>query len=332
MDENYTLESKNTPLAEQPSKPQDGQAKKKKTTPLKVALNVFLALILLGVLGVGAVFGRAMIIKSAGYAMMDDGLVLVSVHPKKIRDAGGAYTVPESFFFAPVVAIGDNAFEGQVDLKTLCLPDTVKSINYRAFSGCYGLESIELSASLEEIGPDAFFACNSLKQIRIPEGVTSISDGAFWQCTSLEYVYLPSTLEYLGSGVFRDCNALKAFVMEKESEAFFVSEDGDLYGRQPNTLIRYAPAKAQTRYVLDRNITHVASYAFDGCTNLESVLLHYGVFKMESNVFINCQQATIFIEGSKKPQSPWSTSWNAAGCLTFWNSVYDDSDDSTTPN
>ena len=67
-----------------------------------------------------------------------------------------------------VSAIGENAFIGNRDLKTLTVPEGVTRIGENAFSGCKALESVELPASLESVEKDAFFGCRALKTVDAP--------------------------------------------------------------------------------------------------------------------------------------------------------------------
>lgn len=95
-----------------------------------------------------------------------------------------------SFRGAPEV-IGKDAFEENTKIKTITLPDSIKSINWGAFSGCTALESINFPASLESFGWYTFIGCTNLKEIIIPDSLTSVdfpdpsSSSIFSGCSSL---------------------------------------------------------------------------------------------------------------------------------------------------
>ena len=299
---------------------------KKKTSPAKIILTVFLSLILVAVLGVGAVFARVMIIQASGYTVIEDGLVLEKILSKDI-DEDGSFTVPKSFFGSPVIYIGESAFEGQTELKRVVIPDTVTYIYPRAFAACYSLEEIVLPGTIEEIGSNAFFGCSSLKEICIPEGVKVISDEAFFQCTALEYVILPSTLSHIGDKAFRDCSSLKEFRMSAPSESYAVS-DGDLYTADMEQLIRYAGGDGETAFTLNRATTHISSYAFDGCTNLKNIRIHSDVLFVQEYAVTNIRDAVISIEGPQRTGGQnWPSNWNDTGCMVFWNSIFEEESD-----
>ena len=329
MNENPTTESKITASVDGeksvPEKTPIGKPKKK-AGPVRIVLTVFCSLVLLAVLGVCAVFARVMIIEASGYSVMEDGLVLDRVLSKDIEE-DGSFTVPKSFFGSPVIRIGESAFEGQTELKRVVIPDTVTYIYPRAFAACYSLEEVVLPSTVEEIGINAFFACTSLKEICIPEGVTAIGEEAFFQCTALEYITLPSTLTYIGDRAFRDCSALKEFRFSAPSESFVVS-NGDLYTTDMKKLIRYAAGDGETVFTLNRATTHIFSYAFDSCTNLTNIRIHFDVFIVQEKAFTNMRDALISIEGPQRTTGDnWATNWNDTGCMVFWNSIFEEEGD-----
>ena len=71
----------------------------------------------------------------------------------KITTAGLYGSVKEkrgySFEFPWTSSIPENAFSGMNKLKTVVLPDTVKSIGKNAFKGCKSLESINLPENVK---------------------------------------------------------------------------------------------------------------------------------------------------------------------------------------
>ena len=83
------------------------------------------------------------------------------------------------------VGFGGDLSIGNKYLKSVVIPEGVKTLNFNAFSTCYALETIQLPSTLTKIEDFAFGSCTSLKNVIIPESVTSIGHGAFVSCTSL---------------------------------------------------------------------------------------------------------------------------------------------------
>lgn len=124
-----------------------------------------------------------------------------------------------------VTAVGNNAFYYMPNLKSIKIPDGVKSLGKGAFAFCSSLEAIDLPVGLESIGDSCFEACTSLKNIFVPAGVTSIGSRAFAHCAKLEQAYVMSTaLAELKDGTFMGCSKLTKLVMNVASK----KEDGTL--------------------------------------------------------------------------------------------------------
>ena len=100
--------------------------------------------------------------------------------------------VPEAFELEyaeipfTVLAIADEAFAYNDDLRTIVIPEGVESIEYRAFFGCENLESVTLPSTLRNIGDEAFAYCSSLTQINLPEKLDFAGENIFYGCDALE--------------------------------------------------------------------------------------------------------------------------------------------------
>lgn len=81
-----------------------------------------------------------------------------------------------------IKTIGKMAFMSCEKLETVVLPNSITTIGSQAFYGCANLESINLTDLLSSIGSYAFQGCSSLKSIRIPNNVTSIERLTFYGC------------------------------------------------------------------------------------------------------------------------------------------------------
>ena len=97
------------------------------------------------------------------------------------------YVIPSS-----VLNVGDDAFSGCSNLKSVSIPSSVTSIGDRAFSGCVGLENVEIPNSVTSIGVAAFIDCSNLTSITIPDSVMTIGFRAFKNCSSLTSVTIQS--------------------------------------------------------------------------------------------------------------------------------------------
>jgi len=75
--------------------------------------------------------------------------------------------------------IGKNALAGQINIKYITIPESVKKIDDDAFACCCSLESVILKEGLKQIGKRAFWGLKNLTELEIPSTVTKIGIGAF---------------------------------------------------------------------------------------------------------------------------------------------------------
>lgn len=105
--------------------------------------------------------------------------------------------------------ITDYAFRNCDSLKSIEIPDTVKSIGQYAFYGCNALTSVTIPNSVTTIGSDAFDYCSGLTSINIPSSIKSIAANTFRNCTSLTSVSIPNSVTDIKTSAFRDCSKLQ---------------------------------------------------------------------------------------------------------------------------
>lgn len=69
--------------------------------------------------------------------------------------------IPSHTEGVPVTAIGDRAFENNLQIESVAIPDGVLTLGWFAFSGCIRLASVSLPESVRSISYGAFANCNA---------------------------------------------------------------------------------------------------------------------------------------------------------------------------
>ncbi len=159
----------------------------------------------------------------------------------------------------------------------IAIPDSVISINGYAFSFCDFLKSITFgeNSQLTSIGYRAFIGCNNLKSITIPDNVTSIGDDAFPDINSIE--------------------------VENNNQHYSSDAYGVLFNKAKTQLIQYPAGNARTSYNIPDSVTSIESWAFNGCTSLESITFGESsqLTSIGNYAFYNCESlASITIPDS----------------------------------
>ena len=121
-----------------------------------------------------------------------------------------------------VTAFGVGAFEDTKNLRSIVIPDSVKSCGHRLFKGS-GLTTIVLPLNiLTNIGISAFEDCNIQSIIVIPKYLNRLGRDAFKNCSSLRSISsIPDSVEFFDESgeydPFEGCTHLKSI-----SESFNV--------------------------------------------------------------------------------------------------------------
>lgn len=100
-----------------------------------------------------------------------------------------------------VVRVKARGFE-DCDSSEIVLPDTIKEIGECAFAGSSNLKSITLPFGLRKIDKGAFSECENLRLSTLPAGIKVLSDYIFADCKSIENFVIPDTVEDIGDGAF----------------------------------------------------------------------------------------------------------------------------------
>jgi hypothetical protein len=209
------------------------------------------------------------IAKYFDYVEQDDGTWSVTLKPD--IDIPDEIEIPSQYNGRYVTTIGDDAFSGRKNLKTVILNEGVERIGHRAFKGCSSIENLVFPDSVTYIGHETLNGCSGIVSIVLPY------IGNFdWKNENHFYEYPLGyhfgTEEYEG-GV----------ATEQEYYNFWDIND-------PGTLLEtrtfYIPEGLRTVEVHRGNILHGC---FQNCKGITKVTLPTEIDKIGKNSFLNCE-------------------------------------------
>lgn len=233
-----------------------------------------------------------------GYALKTDGsaeMMATSTFPGHRE----GFSIPEKVNGHVVTAIGEEALWG-FDVKSITLPDTVKSIGRHAFRSCDKLETIRIPEGVTSIENSVFMDCISLKDVTIPSSVTAIGNRAFSGCLSLTGISIPSATVSLGDYAFVGCTGLTSVTLPEGL----------------NTLGCYALYRCTGLETVEvpGGVSLVGNGAFKNCTGLQTARLQEGVTFLGADAFAGCGA----LETIELPESLRSVGERAfMGCVSL---------------
>ena len=151
-------------------------------------------------------------------------------------------------------------------------------------SGFYGVTALDRNA---------FNGCSELMSVTLPATLTTIGEHCFEGCVGLTAISIPVAVKSIGSGVFAGCANLTDITVVDENEKYS-AHDGMLFSNEGKTLNTYPSAHgvidnlpdslkvigdgsfegtAVTRVILPESITTLGSFCFNGCDDLEMLVV-----------------------------------------------------------
>lgn len=179
-----------------------------------------------------------------------------------------------------VTSIVNRAFNACPELTGVTIPNSVTSIGIIAFKNSPKLTSITIPESVTTIGTQAFNGCKALKEIKgsftdLAEIGANAFDNTEW------FNNQPDGLMYIGKNVY-------CYKGELTADTTFVIAEGT----RSITSYAFAKSRINSEYILGvtipESVTSIGEYAFQECSNLESIVIPDGVKEIAQYTFQNC--------------------------------------------
>ncbi|GHU39933.1 hypothetical protein FACS1894190_06130 [Spirochaetia bacterium] len=100
-------------------------------------------------------------------------------------------------------------------------------------------------------------------------------------------ITLPDSVTSIGQYAFLLCTGLTSITVDG-GNSNYKSIDGVLFDKAGTILILYPVKKTGTSYTIPDSVTSIGNYAFQNCSNLESVTMGSGVISIDYYAFGNC--------------------------------------------
>ncbi len=146
---------------------------------------------------------------SLRYNVYDNGLYLGNTNnPYFAFIKGKEETIDSLVIHERTQIIADGALEGNGNVTSVTIGNSVVNIGYYAFSGCSGLTSVDIPNSVKELGCEAFSNCVGLTQVTLGNQIEVLIEGVFSGCSSLTRIEIPDSVTRIEAWVFFNCGNL----------------------------------------------------------------------------------------------------------------------------
>ena len=266
------------------------------------------------------------------YRLKDQTLldeVEVASVPSGINNYSGSITINPTVTYNEkeytVLGIYENAFKGS-NIKSILLPDGLRTIGNKAFDGCQSLSEIEIPSSVESLGEGAFDGCYELNKVTLHDGLKTIGKEAFQYCRKLGTIALPNTLTTIGYSTFSGCTGLTTVTWPASVNTI---EDNMFYGCEkltnitlPSTLttIKYSAfydCQSLQSITLPESLTEIGYEAFRNCRALTSIVIPNSVKKIESGTFYSCSSLVSIMLPSQLEEIANSVFYNCSSLASI---------------
>lgn len=295
---------------------------------------------------------------SGAYAFWHSGVKNVTLH---CGVGSGAFECCESLENVMIdlpnntsATIASQAFKDS-GLKTITISDGITSIGQLAFANCKNLKTIVIPDTVKTIGTTTIsksdrgvFMGSGLTEIVIPDSVETLNDQqAFENCKDLKSIHFGKNCNakvialYRFSDLLKGCNALETITVSDGHPHYYAENNCLIYKRYSSSVTldkmgknvteipagvvrigRYAFYENTdiTTFTIPNNITEIETYAFYGCSNLKTVSLPNTLTTIDSYSFENCGLTEITFPASLKRIQAESFK----GCSLLTRAVFSD--------
>jgi hypothetical protein len=153
-----------------------------------------------------------------------------------------------------------------------------------SFYCCKGIKSVTIPNSVKSIGLYAFAECHNVTSIIIPNSVTSIEDGAFKTCINLKNLIIPNSVTSIGESVFTFCNGFTSIIIPNSVKSI--------------GLYAFNQCINLTSINIPSSVTTISEGLFKGCIKLSDVTIHNSITSIGAYAFSSCDLTDLNIPKS----------------------------------
>lgn len=150
--------------------------------------------------------------------------------------------------------IANEAFEDNLTLKEIFLPEEISSIYEKAFKNC-----------------------TSLSKVNFPQSLSHLEEEAFYGCENLTKIIFGKSLIYLGKRTFFGCKNIEELVFSEEPAGIEITWN----------------LGTKEIVTIQNGVYTIPFQGFSNCVKLKNLNLPKTLKRIEKEAFMNCEELRI---------------------------------------
>ena len=197
--------------------------------------------------------------------------------------------------------IGAQAFKESA-LSDITISSGITSISQLAFAKCKNLKTLVIPNTVKTIGTTTIskadrgvFMESGLTEIVIPDSVETMNDKqAFENCADLKSIHIGKNCNAKSIGLYRfgellkGCNALETITVSEGHPHYYAENNCLIYKRYSSSVSLDKMGKNVTADQIPSAAVRIGTYAFYGNTELKTFIVPEGITEIENNAFYGC--------------------------------------------
>ncbi|MBQ8295127.1 MAG: leucine-rich repeat protein, partial [Clostridia bacterium] len=187
--------------------------------------------------------------------------------------------------------VGNYAFNDCEKLTTVDFAEdcNVAMLGGNAFSNT-AIRRLVIPGNMAKIGDYAFADCADMASVTFSEGGVDLTIGSFvfQNCIGIKQIYLPTTVVEFKSAVFDGCKNLERITVDPNNQ-YLMDKDGVLFSKD-ETVLKFYPIGRKGEYVIPETVKKIDDIVFKNNINLTKITLGENIISIGANAFDGCTE------------------------------------------
>ncbi len=187
-----------------------------------------------------------------------------------------------------LTGIGEGAFEGNLSLISIRMPDTVVEVGEGVFKNCKQLKEVHLSERIASLPENIFFGCRNLSIINIPDDLSTIPGMLLIHSCPIK-IHIGKNVREIKNRAFHS-SCLQEVSVDKENP-YFISDGKGIYTKNGSKFVSLLVKSRE--YKIKEGVLRIGKHAFENSTEIKEIVLPDSLKIIEDYAFFSTEITTV---------------------------------------